>query len=394
MTESVSIGSRVAANRKLIGLTQTQLAVASNYSVSYVRAVEQGREPASPAFTAAVARVLRLEPEELTGTPYRDTLDEEGRLEGMTELRSILTEGTYVRPAPPIAFADMAEEMAAVHRVYRNDNGRLALQRLPVLMRQLYGALRETTSETEQGDIYSLLAAGYVTAERLCRRFGYTALSLPAVDRLESVAAQASDPLYVAQAKVKRARLLMYLDATDVSLSLVDAGLSVVSGDGDRATVVRGYSHLCGAIAAARGRKPDVARAHIAEAQKLAERITGESDHYGTLFGVGNVGIHACAVELEAGDPGKAAQAGSALELPTGIAPPRVGHHWQDTARAWLLAGHPHKALDALNRARKVAPQQTRLHPSVRETVRGIAEAERRKSDSLASFAGWVGVSL
>jgi transcriptional regulator with XRE-family HTH domain len=388
----MSIGTRVATRRKLAGLTQAQLAQRANYALSTVRAVEQGREPASPAFTAAVARALRVEPEELTGTPYRDAIDEEGPLEGLSDLRALLAEGQYASPAPPEPLDVLDAEMEAVNLAYRSDRGRVALARLPVLLRQLHGAAREATSDAERGRAHSLLAAGYVTAERLCRRFGYTSLCTPALDRLEWVAAQADDPLYQPQAKVKRARVLMYFDATEVGLSLVEQGLDGISGDGEGAIAVRGYAHLCGAIAAARGRKPDVARDHVAEAQELAKRITGESDAYGTLFGKGNVGIHACAVELEVGDPVKAARDGYALRLPEGIAPPRAGHHWQDTARAWLLAGQPNNALDALNRARRVAPQQTRLHPSVRETLTGVAEAERRRSDSLTAFAGWVGM--
>src|SRR5262249_4916054 len=107
-----------------------------------------------------------------------------------------------------------------------------------------------------------------------------------------------------------------------------------------------------------------------------------------------NVEIHAIAVELESGDPGRAASEGSALILPDTIAPPRAGHHWQDVARGWLLAGKPDKALDALNRARRVAPQQTRLHPSVRETLYGIAAAQRRQTNSLTGFASWLGVQI
>lgn len=86
--------------------------------------------------------------------------------------------------------------------------------------------------------------------------------------------------------------------------------------------------------------KPDLAREHIAETRAIAAHVDGESDAYGTLFGPANVGIHSCAVELEAGDPAAAAREGSALRLPAAIAPPRAGHHWQDTARAWLLSGN------------------------------------------------------
>ncbi|WP_238845293.1 hypothetical protein [Nocardia terpenica] len=58
------------------------------------------------------------------------------------------------------------------------------------------------------------------------------------------------------------------------------------------------------------------------------------------------------------------------------------------------MIGKPDKALGALNKARIIAPQQTRLHPSVRETVHGIAAIQRRQSDSLLGFASWLGASL
>ncbi|MFD9545779.1 hypothetical protein ACFWBG_00245 [Nocardia salmonicida] len=92
-------------------------------------------------------------------------------------------------------------------------------------------------------------------------------------------------------------------------------------------------THLRGAIVAARGRRLDVALDHIAEARALARPMTRESDLYTTDFGPGNVEVHACAVELEAGDPGKAAHDGAALILPVDMAAPRAGHHRQDNAR-------------------------------------------------------------
>ncbi|WP_328399958.1 hypothetical protein [Nocardia sp. NBC_00403] len=122
--------------------------------------------------------------------------------------------------------------------------------------------------------------------------------------------------------------------------------------------------------------------------------MLGESDLYGTLFGSADVGIHSCAVALESGDPGRAAHEGAALRLPVGIAGPRAGHHWQDVGRAWLLIGQPDKALDSLISARRVAPQQTRLHPSVCETLHVIAATQRRQTDTLVGFASWVGASL
>lgn len=55
------VGRRVRAARKLApGLTQAALAARMHVSTSLVKAVEQGRVPASPAFVAAAARALSM----------------------------------------------------------------------------------------------------------------------------------------------------------------------------------------------------------------------------------------------------------------------------------------------------------------------------------------------
>lgn len=70
----------------------------------------------------------------------------------------------------------------------------------------------------------------------------------------------------------------------------------------------------------------------------------------------------------------------------------RRGHHHIDMAAAWLLHGDRDRAFEQLHQAREVTPQQTRYHPQVREIVGAIAEADRRRTDSLSGFARWVGI--
>lgn len=48
-------------------------------------------------------------------------------------------------------------------------------------------------------------------------------------------------------------------------------------------------------------------------------------------------------------------------------------------------------ALEAPHRARRICPLQTRYHPQVRETVATLADTDRRRTDSVAEFARWVG---
>jgi transcriptional regulator with XRE-family HTH domain len=95
------VGQALAAERKIAGLDQRQLANRAGYSLSMIKAVEQGREVASPGFIAAVSRVLGIDPDRLFGTPFLDTLEEDGPLTGLAELRAVLTEGAYVQPLDP-----------------------------------------------------------------------------------------------------------------------------------------------------------------------------------------------------------------------------------------------------------------------------------------------------
>jgi hypothetical protein len=72
----------------------------------------------------------------------------------------------------------------------------------------------------------------------------------------------------------------------------------------------------------------------------------------------------------------------------------RLGHHHVDLARAALLHGRRDQVLAELNTARAMAPQLTRYHPQAHETVVTLAHQDRRRSDSLATFARWAGIQL
>jgi transcriptional regulator with XRE-family HTH domain len=388
------VGQAIASERKIAGLSQRQLAARSNYSLSMVKAVEQGREVASPGFVAAVAAALRVDPDRLQGTPYVETLAEDGPLEGLAELRAVLAEGSYVQPLDPPGRAELRAALVAVEAALHNDRTRRAMALLPTLIRQLYGAVAAARTDSERAQAYETLCAAYIAAENACCRLGYSSLTALVLDRLDWAAGHIDDPGYAVRSLMKRSRLLMAHGSTEVALSLVDRGLDMVPGDSDGERALRGYGNLRGAIVAARGLRLDLAENYIGEARRIAAPMKSESNLYTTDFGPGNVEVHACAVELEAGDPSKAATHGASLQLPGDMAAPRAGHHWQDNARAWLMSGKPDKALVALNRARAVAPQQTRLHPAVRETVHGIAAAQRRQSESLLGFAHWLGAPL
>lgn len=394
VTAGSTIGERVATARKVAGLNQQALAQRANYSLSMVRAVEQGREPASPAFVAAVVRALGIETEELYGQPYRELLDDDGGVPGLSQLRALFAEGSYVAALAPGSAEELAADLDRVRHLRRSDRARQAIENMPVLLRQLYGAVEEAAPGAQREEAYRMLATAYANAAQLVYRFGWTILAAHAVDRMEAAAEKSDDPLLLAHAAQHRSLLLLSYASYGTAESLVDRSLDLLAGspDDEPALALRGSAHLRGAIVSARGGAPDRAREHIAEARELGARIGRASTAYDTNFGPGNVEIHDVAVSLETGDHGRAARDGSALRLPADTQPNRVGHHWQDVARAWVLSGDHANALKALNQARKAAPQQTRYHPQVHETARAIALAERRKSDSIAHFTAWLGL--
>ncbi len=114
---------------------------------------------------------------------------------------------------------------------------------------------------------------------------------------------------------------------------------------------------------------------------------------YDTAFCIPNVHIHSVAAAVEMQDGTTAVARDAHNPLPPGTMRSRIAHHHIDLSRAWLLHGDHTKALDALNSARRIAPQQTRYHPMVAETVLTLARVERRRSDTLSSFAAWLGIT-
>jgi hypothetical protein len=80
------------------------------------------------------------------------------------------------------------------------------------------------------------------------------------------------------------------------------------------------------------------------------------------------------------------------VHIPRTTQPERVGHHHIDLARGRLWHGDRRGALEDLLTARSIAPQQTRYHPMVRETLHALARAERRATGSLRELAAWVGI--
>lgn len=392
----VSIGSAVSTERKLAALTQQQLANAAHVSVSLVRAVEQGRAPASPSFVAAVARALGLSVADLQGQPPVSRTPDDRRIKGVIPgLRREIA--AYQLPGDerirPRDLDEIAADVASISR--RRHAGDLTSigEDLPSLLAELRTHL---TVQPDDERAYGLLAICYAAAGQVSYKLGYADLSSLTTDRVEWAAARSGDELAVAAADFYRAGELIATADWDTALRFLDGARERIAHrlDDEVGRAMSGQLHLKSGLAAARQGDTDTTDAHVAEAERLAATVAANRNDYDLAFNRHNVAVWSVGLAVEAMDGGKALDRARTVQLPTWFPSERAGHHWIDLARGRLLAGDKTGAFAALATARSISPQQTKYHPQVHETARMLAASERRRSDSLANLVSWLGVDL
>lgn len=391
------VGHRVALQRKLAGLTQQQLASRSHLSTSLISQVERGIVPASPAFVTSVARALRVDVETLTGQPYGPAfIEPKADHAGVPALRRAL--GCVDDPelsGPPMTPAELRTRLDECEAHREKSRYSAVTETLPELLNHAYIILADAQTSTEGETAWALLDDAYELTQAVTYRFGYFDLAALAVDRSREAAARSGDSLRAAIAAFRGTHIRLHRGECSSVLRVIDRGHALIKGEHSPiAHAVKAQLHLRQAIAEARLGKPDRADEYITEARRLVATGVPERPYYNVNATETNVDIHWVAVSVELSDGTTAVSRAEQVQIPAHAEPSRAGHHWIDVARAWTLHGDRTQALNALNRARRITPQQTRYHPQVHETVHLLAENDRRATDSLAGFARWAGITL
>ncbi len=394
----LGVGQRVAEERKLAGWTQVKLAREALVSVSLVRAVEQGRAPASPAFVSACARALNVGVAELLEQPYlRRTRAEHEVHASIPPIRRELAayrieplDDVPLRPLDELA-RDVAQASMLRHSVNLLQLG----AELPGLLAELRAAVYTLTG-SERERAFGLLAEAYAAAGQVAYKLGYIDLASLTTERYEWAAAQSGDELAVLVGDYLRAGELIMTAEWSSALPFLEKSRSRLEpqlGHNNPAVLsVWGNLHLKSGLAAARAGNRDLADAHLGEAKETAERLGTDRDDYRLCFGPTNVNIWSVGLAVEMLDGTEAVKRSEKFTIPTTTQRERVGHHWIDLARGYLLHGNKKKAFATLHEAKKVAPTQTRYHPMVHETIRVLAREETRSQESIRGFAAWCGI--
>lgn len=387
-----STGARIAHTRKVRQLTQRELADLSHVSYSTLTKVEQGVLPASPSVTGALARALSVPVTELTGQPYLEELRQDqldGLINPIREALNIYDLGPEpdVTPRPVEELEAHAEKLCAMVRA---TNIKQVAAGLPALMHEA-----TTTAHASPTDRnWRLLASTYRSAYDVTTKLGFPDLCMVALDRLEWAAQRASDPVLGGLRQYLRA--LTYLRASDyrtgkrlVRLSMTALGQAEPGRVRDTVT---GQVHLGAAVLAARDKDKDSAEGHLTAAQRFADRTGPAEKIHWLSFGPTNVGVHRVSVLAELDLYPESVQSAQEVRVPDEWPPSRLAHHHVEVARAQMWTGRTDAAFKSLTKARKVAPQQTRYHPMVRETYAGLDAARRRMPDTFSSYGSWLGM--
>jgi hypothetical protein len=129
----------------------------------------------------------------------------------------------------------------------------------------------------------------------------------------------------------------------------------------------------------------------LAEAERAAQRLGRDANCMWTAFGPTNVGVHRVAASVELGDGGTAVEHAKQIR-PTRL--PSLERRAQclvDIARGYGQWGRTSEATKVLLAAEQVAPEEVRVHPTVRSLVLELLHQRRRRDPELRRVAHRVG---
>lgn len=380
MIESDSVGARIKRYAKLRGMTLSQLATRSGVSESMVKKVVSGHASPSRFTVGRLAEALRIDASRLyTDEEQEDTLDIVPILR--RTLAAVDLMGDDLEPEP---LERLRSKVAQVGKWRRGTQYRKIGEVLPDLVDHLLLAGHDVGEPA-----YALLTDAYRAANSLAHKMGYSDLSMTATERMEWAATKSGDPLRLASVHYLKAATLARIGAGKQAMRLLNRAMSdiehLVAGDQIAAAVYSTLHMRAGTISATLA-DADTSRSHLAEAARIALGFP-EGVVYDTVVGTTNVQLYQIAAEVDLGNPEGAVEIARSTRLSKDLASERKAYFWLDSARAYLQAGEPDSAIEALLESRAVAPEHFRSSPSVKAAIRTAGDQQRFASDSLRSLA-------
>lgn len=384
-----SNGQRLAALRMRRRWTQQRLATEAGYSLSAVKAFEQGRRSLDRgSVILAFADALDCHPTEITGQPAAPANGDHDSQDAVAAVaavhRALLRHGRpqIDREPDQIDITDLRNRVGMANQYRQSSALNRSGQLLPGLLHDLQVAAQLLTGIQRRG-AHDLLASAYECTRHFLQKLGHAPAATLAVERLLWTAAETEDPVRMVLAHGwHEAGDLLNNGEHDLVGTVIEDSLAALDGlrGGPELVSLRGVLHLQAALNQARVADAKTAMRHWQKAAEAADKLGVDRNDFQLQFGPTNVAIWGVALPVELGHGREAVRRAEHVtaQLPRQYAPERRSHHYIDMGRAYWYNGQRDKALDAFLTAEQIAPQQTRMHPAVRETVGTMIRTQKR----------------
>ncbi|MBX9392292.1 helix-turn-helix transcriptional regulator [Streptomyces sp. TRM72054] len=384
-----SNGQRLARLRARRRWTQQRLATEAGYSLVAVKKFEQGRRSLDrPAVILAFAQALDCHPTEITGAPYVPAhADRDGQAAVASVAavrRALLRHGRPARPTEQEASAvDLPELRQRVDEANRHRQAAALTKSgnvLPTLLRDLQVAA-ELTHGNDRRDVFGMLASAYECAMQYLYKLGHTSDATLATERVQWASQETGDPLRVLAARWYDAGEFLTIGEHDEAAHIIDDALTelgAIRSPGPEAVSLRGAFHLKASLNLARATDTKAAVRHLKHAETAAEELGEDRNDWQMQFGPTNTALWAVSLPVEMGRGKEAVARAEKVKLPKGYSRERHSHFHIDRGRAHFYNGQREEAVRAFLDAERLAPQATRAHAGVRETVGTMIRTQKR----------------
>jgi transcriptional regulator with XRE-family HTH domain len=391
--DAKALGRRVAFHRGKRGLSQKELGARISRSESWVSQVERGaRSVDRMSVLETLADALEVPIGELapesnvvaaTTERPRAATSLSLALSSSDALQAVLSDAAPVDVDRLGAQAERAWDFA--HGSQYEDLSHL----LGTLIPELEYATRKTTGVDRRRACVAKAKAYHAVAGVLSK-MGEIAAAWVAVDRAITAAEDADDPLLMAEGAFRLSIVFQNARRFDLAKRTAETAANalgrLIDAGEPEAVALRGALYLQMAVASAKTNDGDQAYAYLDQAREAASQLGADRNDYNTEFGPTNVLLHEVNVAVELGDAGHALRIADKANT-SRMSPERQTRLLIDVARAHAQRRQPLLVVSTLREAERIAPEQVRTHPIVRELVEDLLRSDQGDTPDLLELA-------
>jgi len=379
MTETLSIGERVAWYRRRRGMSQEVLAGLVGRTADWLGKVENGRIYLDRlSVIKSLADALDVQLGDLLAEPALLDWAQDVKGRTVSALREALMD---YRQLTPLLSGDangfrpdlevLKQEVGEAWTAFQDGRFARAAHVVPSVLSLAQAATRSYSGD-QQLQAYVLLAMAYQSAAQVLTKIGETELAWIAADRGLSAAQVSGDPIVIGSLFRSVTHCLLSNGRFEAAKQLTADAAGFLQPHVAEASPeflsIYGTLFLAGSVAAARSDDRATTRTFLAEADESARRLGEDANHMWTAFGPTNVAIHRVATAMELGDVQLALDQGPQLDTSQMPTERRV-RHALEVARAYAARNQVDEALSLILDAERLAPEQVRYHYISRQLV-------------------------